>query len=59
MIILATSEKHLDPRAGRVDVFMPEITFDPQEIIDVLEELKYKDFTNVRTRNFISRIVNQ
>lgn len=53
------SERHLDPRAGRVDVFMPEIPFEAQEIIDVLEEIKYKDYTNVKTRQLISRIVNK
>lgn len=53
------SEIHLDPRAGRVDVFIAEIPFEPQEIIDIFEEIKYKEFTNVKTRQIISKIVNQ
>lgn len=50
--------KHLDPRAGRVDVVMPVLPFDAQEIISVLEEEKYKKYTNVKTRQLISRVVN-
>lgn len=48
----------LDPRAGRVDVVMPEIKFNALEIVDKLEELKYKNFTRVRNRKCIDRIVS-
>lgn len=48
----------LDPRAGRVDVVMPEIKFNPTEIASSLEELKYKKFTRVRNRKCIDRIVS-
>lgn len=51
-------EQHLDPRAGRVDVVMPILPFDAQEIISVLEEEKYKKYTNRKTRQLISRVVN-
>lgn len=50
--------QHLDPRAGRVDVVMPILPFDAQEIIGVLEEEKYKKYTKVKTRHLISRVVN-
>lgn len=46
-----------DPRAGRVDVVMPEIKFNPLEIVDKLEDLRYKKFTRVRNRKCIDRIV--
>lgn len=48
----------LDPRAGRVDVVMHEIKFNPTEIASSLEELKYKKFTRVRNRKCIDRIVS-
>lgn len=48
----------LDPRAGRVNVVMPEIKFNPTEIASSLEELKYKKFTRVRNRKCIDRIVS-
>lgn len=51
------SKSALDPRAGRVDVVMPEIKFDPLEIVSQLEDLKYKKFTRVRNRKCIDRIV--
>lgn len=48
----------LDPRAGRVDVVMAEIKFDPHEIVNKIEELKYKKFTRVRNRKCLNRIVS-
>lgn len=48
----------LDPRAGRVNVVMPEIRFNPTEIASILEEMKYKKFTRVRNRKCIDRIVS-
>lgn len=54
----STEKAVLDPRAGRVDVVMSEIKFNPTEIASTLEELKYKKFTNVRNRKCIDRIVS-
>lgn len=53
----STQKSALDPRAGRVDVVMPEIKFDPQGIVQHLEDLKYKKFTRVRNRKCIDRII--
>ncbi|XP_053949496.1 ribosomal RNA processing protein 1 homolog [Anastrepha ludens] len=36
-------EQHLDPRAGDVDVFMPELPLDAKYVIEELERLIYKD----------------
>lgn len=47
----------LDPRAGRVDVVMPEIKFDPIGIAQKLEDLKYQKFTKTRNRKSIDRIL--
>lgn len=55
---VAEKQQALDPRAGRVDVVMPEIKFNPTKIAEGLEELKYKKFTNVRNRKCIDRIVS-
>lgn len=48
----------LDPRAGRVNVVMAEIKFNPTEIAEAIEELKYKKFTRMQNRKCITRIVN-
>lgn len=53
----STQNGALDPRAGRVDVVMPELKFDPHEIVQQLEDLKYKKFTRVRNRKCIDRII--
>lgn len=47
----------LDPRAGRVDVVMSEIKFDPLEIVRILEDMKFKKFTGTRNRKCINRII--
>lgn len=52
-----SAERPLDPRAGRVDVVMPEIKFNPNEIASQLEDLKYKKFTRVRNRKCLDRII--
>lgn len=54
----SNEKQALDPRAGRVNVVMPEIKFNPTEIASSLEELKYKKFTRVRNRKCIDRIVS-
>ncbi|XP_004521013.1 ribosomal RNA processing protein 1 homolog [Ceratitis capitata] len=38
-----SDEQHLDPRAGNVDVFMPELPLDANYVIGELERLIYKD----------------
>ncbi|XP_028895052.2 ribosomal RNA processing protein 1 homolog [Zeugodacus cucurbitae] len=38
-----SKETHLDPRAGNVDVFMPELPLNAKYVIDELERLLYKD----------------
>lgn len=49
--------QHLDPRAGRVDVIMPEIFFDALQIVQMLEVEKSKPYTNVKSRQQISRVI--
>lgn len=55
---VSNQNQALDPRAGRVNVVMPEIKFNPTEIASTLEDLKYKKFTSVRNRKCIDRIVS-
>ncbi|XP_039958424.1 ribosomal RNA processing protein 1 homolog [Bactrocera tryoni] len=50
---LQSKEKYLDPRAGNVDVFMPELPLNAKYVIDELERLLYKDediTTKIRMR---------
>lgn len=48
----------MDPRAGRVNVDMPELVFDAKTIIDELESYKYMKFTKTRNRKCLSRIIS-
>lgn len=58
-IFFFTKEKPLDPRAGRVNVVMPEITFNPMDIVNIFDDLLTKKFTNVKSRQTLKRIINQ
>lgn len=49
----------LDPRAGRVDVVVPEIPFDPEDIIKKLEQYKNGPCTNVKSRKTIRKIIDR
>ncbi|KAJ6637031.1 Ribosomal RNA processing protein 1 like [Pseudolycoriella hygida] len=55
----AVSCGELDPRAGRVDVDVPEIPFDANDIINKLEEIRHAPYTNVRSRKMIRRIIER
>lgn len=54
-----TGEKHLDPRAGRVDVVMAEIKFDANQIIEFLAEERQKPYANVKSRQQIARVIDK
>ncbi|XP_037049096.1 ribosomal RNA processing protein 1 homolog isoform X2 [Bradysia coprophila] len=49
----------MDPRAGRVDVVVPEIPFDPEDIIKKLEQYKNGPCTNVKSRKTIRKIIDR
>lgn len=48
---------NLDPRAGNVDVFMPVLPIDADGIIDVIESVMYKEFTNSKSRKHLRIIL--
>lgn len=49
----------LDPRADRIDVTVPEIPFDPEDIILKLEHFKHRPYTTVRSRKMIKKIIDR
>lgn len=49
----------LDPRAGKIDVELPLINFDPKIIVKFLEEFRYKKFTTVKTRKALSDLISK
>lgn len=51
-------EKPLDPRAGRVDVELPQIRFKAKDIANVLLECKFDKDSNPKSRRTVSELVN-
>jgi ribosomal RNA-processing protein 1 len=51
-------ERAMDPRAGRVNVELSEISFDALKFVEAIESLRYKPFTTSKSRKGLSRIAN-
>ncbi|CAG9861641.1 unnamed protein product [Phyllotreta striolata] len=52
-------EKPLDPRAGRVDVEIPQLNFKPQDVANALLEYKFEANTSNRSRAMIKTLAKQ
>ena len=52
-----STNKHLDPRAGNVDVFMPELPLDGQPIITELEHFLYKEECSTKRRKVLKKLL--
>lgn len=55
----ATKQKALDPRAGRVDVEIPQLPFDPVQIASLLKENKFHKSSTTKTRKHITRLIDE
>ena len=53
------SEKPLDPRAGRIDVEIPQIPFDPQQIVNLLLEYRFHSSSTTKSRKQIVRLAKE
>lgn len=51
--------KEFDVRAGRVNVVLNEIKFDPNEIINLFEKYRFKEFTNAKSRKTIKEMIQK
>uniref|UniRef100_A0A182P3X7 Ribosomal RNA processing protein 1 n=1 Tax=Anopheles epiroticus TaxID=199890 RepID=A0A182P3X7_9DIPT len=52
-------ERVFDPRAGRVNVDIPQIDFDPQDIIEMIETYRYKSFVKTKGKKRALQLVKQ
>lgn len=50
-------EKPKDPRAGRVDVELPQISFDPKKVVEMLASYKFHKQSNTKTRKTVTGII--
>lgn len=53
------SEKPLDARAGRVNVELPQIKFNCDQIIQVLEEHKFMEGSSPKARKTITSLIHE
>uniref|UniRef100_A0A182QAB3 Nucleolar protein n=1 Tax=Anopheles farauti TaxID=69004 RepID=A0A182QAB3_9DIPT len=53
------TEKVLDPRAGRVNVDIPQIEFDPLEIVELFEKHRYKSYVTTSGKKRAVEMVRQ
>ncbi|XP_011310829.1 ribosomal RNA processing protein 1 homolog [Fopius arisanus] len=55
--LIDSSPSPLDPRAGRVNVDLPQIPFDPLQISRLIEEYKFHPSSTTKTRRRIKRLI--
>ncbi|XP_053681180.1 ribosomal RNA processing protein 1 homolog [Anopheles nili] len=51
--------KVYDPRAGKVNVDIPQIMFDPQQVVALFEKYCYKSFVTTKARKRVVQLVKQ
>ncbi|KAM7348039.1 ribosomal RNA processing protein 1 homolog Nnp-1 [Cochliomyia hominivorax] len=51
------SKKYLDPRAGNVDVFMPELPLNTEPIIKEMEHFLYKEEVATKRRKILKKLL--
>ncbi|KAL0112733.1 hypothetical protein PUN28_012183 [Cardiocondyla obscurior] len=52
-------EKPLDPRAGKVDVELPQIPFNAAKIVDMLSEYKFHPLSTAKSRRQLLRLLRE
>ncbi|CAK9810629.1 Ribosomal RNA processing protein 1 homolog [Anthophora quadrimaculata] len=57
--IKCVTEKPLDPRAGRVDVELPQISFDAKAIATLLTQYKFHPSSTTTSRRQVRRLINE
>lgn len=53
------TEKPLDPRAGRIDVELPQIPFNPRQIADLLNKYKFHSLSTTKSRRQLRRLIKE
>lgn len=56
---ITMKNKPLDPRAGRVNVDLPQVPFNPQQIADLLKQYKFVPSSTTKTRRQIERLISE
>ncbi|KAG8041967.1 hypothetical protein G9C98_007271 [Cotesia typhae] len=56
---LISEKKPLDPRAGRVDVELPQVPFDGMQVVELLQEYKRLPSSRAKTRRLIKKLIDE
>lgn len=54
-----SEEKPLDPRAGRVDVELPQVPFDAMQVVELLQEYKRLPSSIAKTRRLVKKLIDE
>ncbi|XP_034936572.1 ribosomal RNA processing protein 1 homolog [Chelonus insularis] len=52
-------QKALDPRAGRVDVELPQVPFDAEQIANLLKTYKFHESSTTKNRRQIKKLIDE
>nr|XP_033327775.1 ribosomal RNA processing protein 1 homolog isoform X1 [Megalopta genalis] len=55
----SNTEKVLDPRAGRVDVELPQIPFNPKKIVTLLTQYKFHPSSTTKSRRQLQHLIKE
>lgn len=56
---LPDSDNALDPRAGKVDVVLPQLSFDAAQIAQALLKNKFAEGSNTKARKTITKVAHE
>lgn len=56
--VAKTDVNVLDPRAGFVDVVLPQLKFSSKQILQLLEQYKFHPGSTVKSRKTLSRLIS-
>ncbi|XP_015437069.1 PREDICTED: ribosomal RNA processing protein 1 homolog [Dufourea novaeangliae] len=57
--VKSTTEKTLDARAGRVDVELPQISFNAKKIVTLLSQYKYHPSSTTKSRRYLNCVIKE
>ncbi|XP_044575504.1 ribosomal RNA processing protein 1 homolog isoform X2 [Cotesia glomerata] len=54
-----SKENPLDPRAGRVDVELPQVPFDAMQVVELLQQYKRLPSSRAKTRRLVKKLIDE
>lgn len=51
--------QELDPRAGHVDVLLPQLKFSPKQIVHLLEQYRFHPGSSTKSRKAVAKLISE